>query len=474
MNRKQFIRNTGIAGAGVLLHPSFSFAINGVDYPVVRVAADKRHFQSAAIEKAIAEFSAKVKNKELAWLFNNCFPNTLDTTVYHSTKNGRPDTYVITGDIDAMWLRDSTAQASPYLPFVKEDKALQELIAGVINRQAFCINKDPYANAFYNDETKQGEWKTDHTEMKPGIHERKWEIDSLCYPVRLAYKYWKATNDASVFDESWNKAAHLIVKTFKEQQRKTGKGPYKFERRTSWATDGVPLGGYGYPAKPVGLIFSMFRPSDDATIYPLFIPANFFAVVSLKQMAEIFTSVYKDAAFAKECTTLATEVETAIKQYGIVTHPHFGKVYAYEVNGYGSFNIMDDANVPSLLSLPYLGAVAANDPVYVNTRKLLLSEYNPFFFKGKAGEGIGGPHVGVDMIWPLSIVMRGLTSSNEKEIKACVDMLQKSHGDTGFMHEAFHKDDAKKFTRSWFAWANTIFGEFLWKVYKEKPQLLNS
>ncbi len=474
MNRKQFIRNTGIAGAAALLSPSLSFADNGIDFPVVRVAADKRHFQSAAIEKAIAEFSTKVKNKELAWLFGNCFPNTLDTTVYFSKKDGRPDTYVITGDIDAMWLRDSTAQVSPYLPFVREDKGVQELIAGVINRQAYCINKDPYANAFYNDETKQGEWKTDHTEMKPGIHERKWEIDSLCYPVRLAYKYWKTTNDTSVFDETWNKAAKLIVQTFRQQQRKTGKGPYKFERTTSWATDGVPLGGYGYPAKPVGLIFSMFRPSDDATIYPLFIPANFFAVVSLKQMAEIFTAVYKDAAFANECTAFAKEVEVAIKQYGIVTHPQFGKVYAYEVNGYGSFNIMDDANVPSLLSLPYLGAVATNDPVYINTRKLLLSEYNPFYFKGKAGEGIGGPHVGIDMIWPLSIVMRGLTSSSDQEIKKCAEMLQKSHGGTGFMHEAFHKDDAKKFTRSWFAWANTIFGEFLWKVYKEKPQLLNA
>lgn len=474
MNRKQFIRNTSIAGAGVLVSPSFSFAKREANFPVVRVAAEKRHFQSAAIEKAIAEFSMKVKNKELAWLFNNCFPNTLDTTVYPGTRNGRPDTYVITGDIDAMWLRDSTAQVSPYLSFVKEDKALQELIAGVINRQAYCINKDPYANAFYNDETKQGEWKTDYTDMKPGIHERKWEIDSLCYPVRLAYKYWKTTNDVSVFDETWNNAAKLIVQTFRQQQRKTGKGPYKFERRTSWATDGVPLGGYGYPAKPVGLIFSMFRPSDDATIYPLFIPANFFAVVSLKQMAEIFTTVYKDAAFATECTSLAKEVEAAIKQYGIVTHPQFGKVYAYEVNGYGSFNVMDDANVPSLLSLPYLGAVAANDPVYINTRKLLLSEYNPFYFKGKAGEGIGGPHVGVDMIWPLSIVMRGLTSTNDLEIKKCVEMLQGSHGDTGFMHEAFHKDDAKKFTRSWFAWANTIFGELLWKLYKEKPQLLNT
>lgn len=472
MNRKQFIRNTSIAGAGLFLSPAELFAVS--DFPIVRTPVEKRHFQSAAIEKAIAEFSNVVKNKELAWLFGNCFPNTLDTTVYFSKKDGRPDTYVITGDIDAMWLRDSTAQVSPYLPFAKEDKSLQELIAGVINRQAYCIIKDPYANAFYNDETKVGEWKSDRTEMKPGIHERKWEIDSLCYPVRLAYKYWKTTNDVSVFDAEWNKAAKLIVKTFKQQQRKTGKGPYKFERTTSWATDGVPLGGYGYPAKPVGLIFSMFRPSDDATIYPLFIPANFFAVVSLKQMAEIFTAVYKDSGFANECTALAKEVEDAIKQYGIVQHPQFGKIYAYEVNGYGSYNIMDDANVPSLLSLPYLQAVSATDPVYQNTRKLLLSENNPFYFKGKAGEGIGGPHVGIDMIWPLSIVMRGLTSSNDKEIKLCVDMLQKTHGGTGFMHEAFHKDDAKKFTRSWFAWANTIFGEFLWKVYKENPQLLNS
>lgn len=473
MDRKDFIINSGIAGAGLFFNPSALFA-SATEFPVVRIAADKRHFQSVAIEKAIAEFSANVKNKELAWLFNNCFPNTLDTTVYFSQKNGKPDTYVITGDIDAMWLRDSTAQVWPYLSFVKEDSKLKELIAGVINRQAFCINKDPYANAFYNDETKTGEWKTDHTEMKPGIHERKWEIDSLCYPVRLVYKYWKTTNDTAVFDEEWSKAAKLIIKTFREQQRKTGKGPYKFERRTSWATDGVPLGGYGYPAKPVGLIFSMFRPSDDATIYPLFIPANFFAAVSLKQMAEIFSVVYKDAAAATECKAFAKEVETALQQYGIVQHPQFGKVYAYEVNGYGSFNIMDDANVPSLLSLPYLQAVPVTDPVYQNTRKLLLSEYNPFFFKGKAGEGIGGPHVGVDMIWPLSIVMRGLTSSNDKEIKLCVDTLQKTHGGTGFMHEAFHKDDAKKFTRSWFAWANTIFGEFLWKVYKERPHLLNA
>ncbi|RYG28231.1 MAG: metal-independent alpha-mannosidase, partial [Chitinophagaceae bacterium] len=156
----------------------------------------------------------------------------------------------------------------------------------------------------------------------------------------------------------------------------------------------------------------------------------------------------------------------------VTTHPSFGKIYAYESNGYGSFNLMDDANVPSLLAMPYLGAVKQTDPLYINTRKFLLSGYNPFYFKGKAGEGIGGPHAGIDMIWPLSIIIRGLTSNNDAEIKHCLALLQKTHGDTGFMHEAFHKDDAKKFTRKWFAWANTIFGELVLKTYRERKHLI--
>ncbi|HKO80757.1 MAG TPA: glycoside hydrolase family 125 protein, partial [Chitinophagaceae bacterium] len=388
------------------------------------------------------------------------------------TINGKPDSYVITGDIDAMWLRDSTAQVWPYLSLIKEDKKLKDLVAGVINRQTSNILYDPYANAFYKDRTKVGEWKDDATDMKPGIHERKWEIDSLCYSIRLAYQYWKITGDISPFDAQWKEAIAATLKTFKEQQRKNGNGPYKFERRTTWATDGVPLGGYGYPAKPVGLIFSMFRPSDDATIFPFLIPANFFAVVSLKQAAEMLNKIHQDAQAANECTALATEVSAALQKHAVTTHATFGKIYAYETNGYGSFNLMDDANVPSLLSLPYLGAVKNTDPVYVNTRKFLLSEHNPFFFKGKAGEGIGGPHVGVDMIWPISIIIRGLTSNSDTEIKRCLDLLQKTHGDTGFMHEAFHKDDAKKFTRKWFAWANTIFGELVLKTYREKKHLV--
>jgi meiotically up-regulated gene 157 (Mug157) protein len=234
----------------------------------------------------------------------------------------------------------------------------------------------------------------------------------------------------------------------------------------------VPLAGYGYPIKPVGLICSMFRPSDDATIYPFLVPSNFFAVVSLKQAAAMVAQISNDTALSNALRMLAAEVEKALQQHAVINHPQYGKIYAYEVNGFGSYNLMDDANVPSLLALPYLGAVKNTDPVYTNTRKLLLSPNNPFFFKGKAGEGIGGPHAGMDMIWPLSIIMRGLTTSNAAEIKTCIQTLQQTHAGTGFMHESFHKDDPQKFTRKWFAWANTLFGELLWDIYQTKPQLL--
>ncbi|MEO6547758.1 MAG: glycoside hydrolase family 125 protein [Ferruginibacter sp.] len=471
MKRHEFIKNTGLLSAGLLLK-DLSFAQAFESFPVVRVPADERKYKSDAVEAAINKFQKSVPNKELAWLFGNCLPNTLDTTVDFEMVNGRPDTYVITGDIDAMWLRDSTAQVWPYLQFIKEDAALKQLIAGVINRQTKCVLKDPYANAFYKDENKISEWKSDLTKMQPGIHERKWEIDSLCYPIRLAYNYWKQTNDTTPFDNHWKDAIKATLQTFREQQRKNNNGPYSFQRTTAWATDGVPLGGFGYPVKPVGLICSMFRPSDDATIYPFLIPSNFFALVSLQQAAIMVKQISNDHILATQLKSLADEIAKALQQHAVINHPQYGKIYAYEVNGFGSYNLMDDANVPSLLSLPYLNAVKKTDPVYINTGKMLLSSNNPFFFKGRAAEGIGGPHAGMDMIWPLSIIMRALTSSDDFEIKRCINMLQKTHGGTGFMHESFHKDDAVNFTRKWFAWANTIFGELLWEVYTTKPHLL--
>ncbi|WP_443939006.1 glycoside hydrolase family 125 protein [Pedobacter sp. MW01-1-1] len=472
MKRRTFIHNTGLLGAGILAS-KFSLASSFVsDFPVVRVASGKRHFESKAVEAAIKTFKSNVKNPELCWLFENCFPNTLDTTVYPTEIDGRPDTYVITGDIDAMWLRDSSAQVWPYLQFLQEDEPLKQVIAGVIIHQTKCILKDPYANAFYNDPKKVGEWAKDQTTMLPGVHERKWEVDSLCYPIRLAYHYWKKTGDKMPFDANWKKGIEETLKVFKEQQRKENKGPYHFQRVTSIPTDSVPMAGYGFPVNPVGLICSIFRPSDDATIFPFLVPSNFFAVTSLKQAAEMVSTLYADKDLASRLLNLADEVQTALQKYAIVNHPKYGKIYAFEVDGFGSAYLMDDSNVPSLLSLPYLGAIKLDDPIYQNTRKFALSQDNPYFFKGSAAEGIGGPHAGADMIWPMSITMRALTSTNDEEIKACIETLRKTHAGKGFMHESFNKNDATNFTRAWFAWANTLFGELLWKTYHEKPDLL--
>ena len=217
----------------------------------------------------------------------------------------------------------------------------------------------------------------------------------------------------------------------------------------------------------------MFRPSDDATIYPFLIPSNLFAINSLLNLKTINHFSKFENEFISQIDKLVFSISEAVNNTLKDSKSNNKSIIPYEVDGFGNFSVMDDANIPSVLSLPYLVGMNVLSESYHNTRKILLSENNPFFFKGKAAEGIGGPHVGIDYIWPLSIIMRGLTSTDDKEIKTCLTMLQKTHGNTGFMHESFHKDDATKFTRKWFAWANTLFGEFVWKVYKERPHLLN-
>ena len=433
-----------------------------------------RLFKSDAVEKKIKEIKSMLKNPYLAWMFENCFPNTLDTTVHFRKLNGKPDTFVYTGDIHAMWLRDSGAQVWPYVQLANNDPKLKEMLEGVIRRQFLCINIDPYANAF-NDGPVGGHWQSDLTDMKMELHERKWEIDSLCYPIRLAYHYWQVTGDASIFDEVWLEAIGNVLKTFKEQQRKDGVGPYNFQRRTERALDTLNNNGNGAPVKPVGLIVSSFRPSDDATTLQFLVPSNFFAVTSLRKASEILEKVNKNEAMASECKALADEVETALKKYATYNHPEFGTIYAFEVDGFGNHLLMDDANVPSLLAMAYLGDVDINDPIYQNTRRFVWSDSNPYFFKGKAGEGIGGPHVAYDMVWPMSIMMKAFTSQNDQEIKDCVRMLMNTDASTGFMHESFHKDDPKNFTRAWFAWQNTLFGELIIKLVNDgKIELLNT
>jgi meiotically up-regulated gene 157 (Mug157) protein len=443
------------------------------ELPRARPVVGARHFTSDAVEAAIHQVQKQIPDGPLATIFENCFPNTLDTTVFPGSHDGKPDTYVVTGDIDAMWLRDSSAQVMPYLSLAKQDRSLRELLEGVIRRQARMILIDSYANAFMRDSSAAPlSWAVnDKTKHYPGVGERKWEVDSLCYPIRLAYGYWQHTGDTGPFDAQWKEAAWTIVRTFRTQQRKQDRGPYSFQRAAETPTDTLALDGFGSPAIPVGMIFSMFRPSDDACTYPLFVPANLFALVSLRQLATLATQVLRDASLGQEAQALAAEVETAVQRYGKTQHAQYGEIWAYEVDGYGNVLKMDDANAPGLLSLPYLGCCGIDDPMYRRTRQFVQSEANPYFFRGTAAEGIGGPHAGLNMIWPMSIIMRALTSTDDAEIRQCLRWLRNTTAGTGFMHESFQKDDPKILTRAWFAWANTLFGELMMRLASERPHV---
>lgn len=471
-SRRKFIKTIGITTAWMAADLPVFGRYQDHKFITKRPDLNKRRFSSKAVEETIVNVKAKIADEELGWMFENCFPNTLDTTVSYSEKNGETYTYVITGDIDAMWLRDSSAQVWPYLPLLNKDPELKKLIKGVIAQQREFVLLDPYANAFYNDPNKISEWKDDQTNMKPGVHERKWEIDSLCYVIRLAHAYWKNTGDTSIFNQHWQEAMKLIVSTFREQQRKENNGPYHFQRSATSPTDTQFSGGYGNPTKKIGLIHSMFRPSDDSTIYPFLVSSNMFAVVSLRQLAEIFGGVIADKSMESNCNELANEIDKSLKHYAILDHPTAGKIYPLEIDGFGNALFMDDANVPNLLSLPYLGYCKTTDPLYQNTRKFSLSHNNPWYHEGLFAKGIGGPHVGENKIWPLGLVMQALTSENDEEILQCLSILKKTHAGTGFIHESFHVDNPKDYSRSWFAWANTIFGELILHLYNNKPALL--
>lgn len=441
-----------------------------------RPPAASRRFTSPAVEAAITNTRQKIGDPMLAAMFERCFPNTLDTTVYPGTLDGKPDTYVVTGDIDALWLRDSAAQVWPYLRFAKQDAKLCTLVEGLVRCHARMVLIDPYANAFTRSTAEPAlSWAiNDKTEMLPGVAERKWEVDSLCYVVRLAHGYWRATGKTDVFDAQWKAAAYKIVETFKAQQRINGPGPYSFRRMSLAPSDTVPLGGFGNPARPVGMIYSMFRPSDDACMYPFLIPSNLFAVQALGQLKEIALQVLGDARLAASCDELAAQVQAALQQYGLCQHPQYGTIWAYEADGYGNVLMMDDANAPSLLSLPYLGICDARDPLYQRTRQFVLSGANPYFFKGSAAEGVGGPHIGLGQIWPLGMTLRALTSSDDTEIVTCLRWLRDTTAGTGFMHESFDSNNPARFTRSWFAWANTLFGELILNLADKRPALLRS
>lgn len=392
-------------------------------------------------------------------MFRRCFMNTIETTVQQTTGN----TFVITGDIPAMWLRDSTAQVLHYLRFA-DQKEVAEMIEGLISRQADCILRDPYANAYnrepsdfkpYNDSPRPSDW----------VWERKYEIDSLCYPLWLAEKYWRKTGNTGFLTEKFHEMIRTIVDVFRTEQDHD-RSEYRFQRTDCPPSDTLSRDGRGAEVKPTGMTWSGFRPSDDACMYGYLIPSNLFAIRVMKA-AKVFAGMYGDEGLANAAAELSVQIAEGVEKYAMVDHPVFGRIYAYEVDGLGNANLMDDANVPSLLSLPYLEVCGAEDPVYRNTRAFVLSQENPYYYQGKYARGIGSPHTPAGYIWPIALCVQAMTSGDVREIAGIVGTLMNTHAGTGFMHESFDPNAPEKFTRDWFAWANSMFGELIYRLYED-------
>lgn len=391
-------------------------------------------------------------------VFKNCYLNTINTTVQKLPDN---TTFVITGDIPAMWLRDSACQLKPYLIAAVHNHEIRDTIAGLISRQIQYILYDPYANAFNKEPNGKG-WTSDKTEMSPWVWERKYEIDSLCYPIALAYEFWKKTQSTQIFTDNFLKAIKKIIEIWEIEQFHETRSSYSFERFDESHMDTLSRGGKGALVKEgIGLLWSGFRPSDDACTYGYLIPSNMFAVVILNYIAEIVRTVYNNPKLENTAITMSKKIQNAIETYGLITHPEFGTVYAYEVDGFGQYTIIDDANVPSLLSIPYIGYLPETNQIYRNTRNLILSEANPYFYCGTHAQGIGSPHTPTRHIWAISLAMEGLTSSDIQKKQNILELLVKTDGGTGFMHESFHVDNPQKYTREWFSWANSIYCELV-------------
>lgn len=421
---------------------------------------------------AVAELSDQMHQRlqgrpKLRDLFGKCFTNTLDTTT-ELLDDGT--TFVFTGDIPAMWLRDSSAQVKHYIPLLKGDRELERIVAGLIKRQMMYISIDPYANAFNKLPDNRGH-RGDITDSGPWVWERKYEIDSLCYPVQLSYLFWKATGNTYIFDEDFKKSVNIILNLWKTEQRHHEKSPYRFARTDCPASDTLRNGRAGMPVNYTGMTWSAFRPSDDACRFGYLVPSNMFAAVVLQYIAEIASAVYMDAEMEIAAASLEEEIRYGIETYGIHRHPEFGNIYAFETDGFGNYNLMDDANVPSLLSAPYLGYLKGDDETYLNTRRFILSKRNPYFYEGLHAKGVGSPHTPKGYIWHIGLVMQALTSQDEKEIAGILDVLENTDAGTGFMHESFDPDDPAEFTRPWFAWANSLFAELVAKLVLETSVL---
>jgi meiotically up-regulated gene 157 (Mug157) protein len=413
-----------------------------------------------AIEREIERLAQLVASAfpQAGPLFRQCYLNTFETTT-DLLDDGT--TFVFTGDIPAMWLRDSSAQVRPYIRLAAASPSMRRVIAGLIRRQARYILLDPYANAFNREPNGHGH-QSDWTAMHPWVWERKFELDSLCYPIQLCKDYWDATRDRSPFDETVHGMLGRIVQTMRAEQQHERDSRYRFARPFALTRrESLARRGRGGLVAPVGLVWSGFRPSDDACTYGFHIPSNMFAAVALGHVAAFATEIFHDATLAADAARLREDIDQAIQAVGLAEHPQYGQIFAYETDGRGHYNMMDDANIPSLLAIPYLGYCAASDPAYQRTRAFVLSRANPYYVEGAFARGVGSPHTPRGYLWPLGLIVQGLTSADPAEQRRVIDQLVSTTAGTGYMHESFDPNRPTRFTRPWFAWANSMFAELL-------------
>lgn len=459
--------------------------------PDARPVYSSRTFHSSAVDSLINSLTPLFNREDLATVFSNAFPNTLDTTVYYYSPNPQTmteaelDAFVITGDIPALWLRDSMNQVIPYLPYLSQDENLRYMIEGLINRHAHSVIMDPFANAFNFNMSGEGHQKDIRTPpMTRGVFEGKYEIDSLAAFLKLTYWYSRFVTIDNVVEvigsKKWLRAVEILLETVSTMVENTGEDanpPYMFERMTTNALDTLMLYGRGPPAKKTGLTRSLFRPSDDAVTLPYNIPGNAMICVELTHLTSLLQTLITAKPnkifvydLLKQTKALTSQLCDSLLTF--TTNKDNNGLIPYEVDGYSSTYHMDDANIPSLLSLPVLGYMSSGHPNYQQTRSYVLSKTNPYFFQGVAGEGVGGPHVGYNYTWPMSIIMRAMTSTNEDEIAKCLDTLLTTTAGTGLMHESFNINNASDFTRTWFAWANGLFGEMVLQLITTHPTLV--
>ncbi|WP_285727784.1 glycoside hydrolase family 125 protein [Psychromicrobium xiongbiense] len=436
---------------------------------------------SAALDRWSARILEVTSDEKLAAMFGVCMRSTLQDTVNLQSDG---TTFVITGDIPAMWLRDSSAQVRPFLRLLDDPApgadlaqgvdtagvnrglvegpdgdSLVEALAGLVRRQFACIALDSYANAF-NQEPSGDRWDQEDLPQSPWVWERKYEVDSLAFPVQLAHRLWTLTGRTDFLDQTAHRCLGGIVDQWTAEQRHEN-STYRFERPTTIPTETLAREGCGTPVGYTGMTWSGFRPSDDACRYGYNLPANLFAALTLAQTAELARAVYDDDALAERALTLRAEILAGVVAFGVVEHPEYGPVYAYEVDGLGNHLLMDDANMPSLSSLPLCSELDEQDPVYLATRELVNGPENPYFYQGAAASGIGSPHTPPGYIWPIGLAVRGLTTMDRREQWRILQLLRNTDAGTGRMHEGFDVQDPSRFTRPWFSWADSMFCELL-------------